>query len=290
MLNDIETVLEARSAEEVWRHYVARMAGLSFPHFAYYGARILETAGERMLDDAVLLTSYPARLAHEVLSQKFIENAALWRRWTSAGRGTESWGRLQQRRLAGRLPAVDQRVLDMFAKHGFSAGYTIGLGDTVQRVRAVVIVGGPVGTRQDRLDECWCRHGGTAEALTGLLHLRLSTLPYAQPGGVLTQRQREVLECISVGRTTQEIAELLDVTPATVEKHLRLARKALGARTTAQAVLLAASRQHIFTDPGDFGESTDARRASEIARSREPLHFTTYATAPRLTEGLGKSG
>lgn len=282
-LNDIDTVLEARSAEEVWRHYVSRMAGLGFPHVAYHGARILDAAGRRVLDDAVLLTSYPARLAHEVLSQKFIENAALWRRWTSAGRGTESWGRLQQRRLAGRLPSVDERALDMFARHGFSAGYTIGLGDTVQRVRAVVIVGGPVGTRQDRLDEFWRRHGETAEALTGLLHLRLSTLPYAQPEGVLTLRQREVLECISVGRTTQEIAELLDVTPATVEKHLRLARKALGARTTAQAVLLAVSRQHIFTDPGDFddfGESADAGPAIGSARPREPVHFTAYAAAP----------
>ncbi|MEF9602737.1 helix-turn-helix transcriptional regulator [Paracoccus sp. PXZ] len=105
--------------------------------------------------------------------------------------------------------------------------------------------------RQDRLDALWAQHGRVVEALSGLMHLRISSLPHVERESLLTLRQREVLECISVGRTTQEIAGILEVAPATVEKHLRLARKALGAKTTAQAILLAASRKQIFNSTAE---------------------------------------
>lgn len=44
----------------------------------------------------------------------------------------------------------------------------------------------------------------------------------------------------------QDIALLLGLTPATAEKHLRLARAALNVETTAQAVLKAAFQNQIF--------------------------------------------
>ena len=48
------------------------------------------------------------------------------------------------------------------------------------------------------------------------------------------------------GKTTQDIAFLLGLTAATVEKHLRLAREALDVDTTAQAVLKAAFYNQMF--------------------------------------------
>jgi LuxR family transcriptional regulator len=81
------------------------------------------------------------------------------------------------------------------------------------------------------------------------LHLRVTTLPYTPAKRALTDRQREVLEWVSQGKTTQDIATILALTPATVEKHLRLARAALGAETTAQAVLKASFFNQIFRIP-----------------------------------------
>lgn len=171
-------------------------------------------------------------------------------RWMTHHKGSESWDWLQARRLAGRLSDGELRAAELFTRYGHVSAMRSAL-PTAHRVRAGVIMSGAVGQRQDQLDEHWRAHQPQIEALTGLVHLRLASLPYAPPDEVLTARQREVLECISIGRTTQEIAELLDVTPSTVEKHLRLARKALGARTTAQAVLLATSRRQMFVDPGE---------------------------------------
>ena len=62
----------------------------------------------------------------------------------------------------------------------------------------------------------------------------------------LTGRQREALEWVGEGKTTQDIATIMGLTQATVEKHLRLAREALGVETTAQAVLKASYQNQIF--------------------------------------------
>ncbi|MFN8679586.1 helix-turn-helix transcriptional regulator [Paracoccus sp. P2] len=245
MLNDIEVILAARSAQEVWQHYAARLADLGFPNISYHAVRILEASCDRMLDDGVLLSSYPPRLMQELAGLDLLESMPM-RRWLAQNGGSESWDWMRRLRLAGRLTPQEEHAMEVFARYGHVAGYAVGMGDDVERVRAGVILGGVIGMCQDRLDALWAQHGRQVEALSRLTHLRISTLPCAEQQCVLTLRQREVLECISVGRTTQEIADILDVTPATVEKHLRLARKALGAKTTAQAILLAARRRQIF--------------------------------------------
>ena len=51
------------------------------------------------------------------------------------------------------------------------------------------------------------------------------------------------------GKTTQDIAIIMGLTPATIEKHLRLAREVLEVETTAQAVLMASFRNQIFVVP-----------------------------------------
>ena len=53
------------------------------------------------------------------------------------------------------------------------------------------------------------------------------------------------------GKTTQDAAEIMGLTPATVEKHLRLAREALDVETTAQAVLKASFQNQIFVLDSD---------------------------------------
>ncbi len=71
-------------------------------------------------------------------------------------------------------------------------------------------------------------------------------MPYVPPNRALTKRQREALEWVGDGKTTQDIAVLLGLTTATVDKHLRLARESLSVETTAQAVLKAALHNQIF--------------------------------------------
>lgn len=57
-----------------------------------------------------------------------------------------------------------------------------------------------------------------------------------------TAREREVLGLLAGGRTDGQIAELLELSPATVQTHVRNAKTKLGARTRAQAVAIALRR------------------------------------------------
>ena len=58
-------------------------------------------------------------------------------------------------------------------------------------------------------------------------------------------REREVLALLASGATDREIAQLLELSPATVQTHVRNAKAKLGARTRAQAVALALERDLI---------------------------------------------
>ena len=82
-------------------------------------------------------------------------------------------------------------------------------------------------------------------AVLNVKQMKLHTLRYsgARP---LTKRQSEVLQWVGDGKTIQDIAILLDLIPATVEKYLRLAREALDVDTTAQALLKAAFSNQTF--------------------------------------------
>ena len=58
----------------------------------------------------------------------------------------------------------------------------------------------------------------------------------------LSGREREVLQLVAEGRSSKEIAELLSISPATVETHRTHVLQKLGLRNTAEVVRFAARR------------------------------------------------
>jgi DNA-binding CsgD family transcriptional regulator len=60
-----------------------------------------------------------------------------------------------------------------------------------------------------------------------------------------TSRELEVIALLAGGRTDGQIAEVLELSPATVQTHVRNAKAKLGARTRAQAVAIALQRRLI---------------------------------------------
>jgi DNA-binding CsgD family transcriptional regulator len=63
-----------------------------------------------------------------------------------------------------------------------------------------------------------------------------------------TSREREVLALLAAGATDEQIAEMLELSPATAQTHVRNAKAKLGARTRAQAVALALQQGMISLD------------------------------------------
>lgn len=56
---------------------------------------------------------------------------------------------------------------------------------------------------------------------------------------MLTSRERDVLERLAEGRATEEIAELLHVSPHTVRSRIKAVLRKLGARNREHAVAIA---------------------------------------------------
>jgi DNA-binding CsgD family transcriptional regulator len=82
------------------------------------------------------------------------------------------------------------------------------------------------------------RRGGDRDALLVERHESedlLSTADLRAAG--LTRRQAEVMRLIALGKTNQEIAAALVVSPRTIEKHLQNIYERLGASTRTEAVL-----------------------------------------------------
>ena len=96
------------------------------------------------------------------------------------------------------------------------------------------------------MDLVWDQHGDDIQLINNIVHLKILSLPYTPPNRTLTRRQREALQWVGDGKTTQDIAQIMGLTQATIEKHLRLARDALNVETTAQAVLKAAFQNQMF--------------------------------------------
>ena len=57
-----------------------------------------------------------------------------------------------------------------------------------------------------------------------------------------TAREKEILRLLALGRTGEEIASQLSISPETVRNHIRNVREKLGAKTRAQAIAIALSQ------------------------------------------------
>ena len=167
-------------------------------------------------------------------------------RWALEHDGACSWSVLRMMVASGAMTEQEAKVLEFNQSKGVTAGYSVSFKSISPRTKGAIALTAREGLTQDEVDEIWEEHGEDIVALNNMAHLRILSLPYTAPGRSLTKRQREVLEWVGDGKTIQDIAMLLELTPATVEKHLRLAREALSVETTAQAVLKAAFQNQMF--------------------------------------------
>lgn len=70
-----------------------------------------------------------------------------------------------------------------------------------------------------------------------------------EPSRLPSARESQVLTLVARGSSDREIANNLQLSPATVQTHVRNAKSKLGARTRAQAVAIAIQRGLISVDP-----------------------------------------
>lgn len=241
----IDRLTNASSIEELWAMHTQRMALFGFDRLIYGFTRYRTTTSLGDPDDFILLTNHPKTYTDVFIGQGLYFHAPMVR-WALENDGACSWRLLQDMIDSDVLSDSERKVIAFNRAHGVTTGYSISFRALSSRSKGAIALTARDGLSQDEVDSIWARHGRDIVTMNNVAHLKILALPYNSASRTLTPRQREALEWVGDGKTTQDIAMLMGLTPATVEKHLRLARESLNVETTAQAVLKAALQNQMF--------------------------------------------
>ncbi len=245
MLEFLEAIYDADTTEQVWDVLTAKMAGYGFDRLFYAYTRFNLGVEHSDPADSLLLSSHSDEYTKRYINERHFSSGPMLR-WSFNNTGACSWSWLWELEAADSLTEAERKVLAFNRSFGVLSGYTIGFKSDSARCRAGLGLTARLGLSQDEVDAVWEKSGREILVMCEMTHLKIISLPYCSKRRPLTKRQREVLEWVGEGKTMQDIATIMNLTTATVEKHLRLARQALGVETTAQAVLKASYQDQIF--------------------------------------------
>ena len=246
MIDHLDALLECKTVSEIWALHSERMASYGFDRLLYGFTwfRTPNSFGDPQ--DLMLLTNHEPDYMDRFINEGMYNHAPMVR-WAVENSGFCSWKWMQERARDGLFNEREMEVIEFNRTMNVTAGYSISFRDSSVRAKGAIALTAKVGMTQEDADAVWAEHGRDIHVMNKVLHLKLVNLPFAGARRALTQRQREALEWVGDGKTTQDIAQIMGLTPATVEKHLRLARIALDVETTTQAVLKASYQKQIFS-------------------------------------------
>lgn len=235
----------SNSIETLWDLHCRRMADFGFDRLLYGFTRFRTATSLGDPDDFIVLSNIDTAYVSTFINDGLYRSAPMVR-WALENDGAASWTLLRMMMESGAVTDDERRILEFNTKHGLTAGYSISFRSLSDRAKGAIALIAQDGLSQEDVDGVWEQYGELIQLMNNIVHLKILTLPYTPPNQSLTKRQREALEWVGGGKTMQDIATIMGLTPATVEKHLRLAREALNVDTTAQAVLKAALQNQMF--------------------------------------------
>ncbi len=231
--------------QDVWEYHKDVMASYGFNRVLYGFTRFRTERSLGDPQDMLILTNHDRSYIRPFLDDGLYMHAPMTV-WALNHVGASSWRNTEAHAQNHLLSEPARRIWDFNKKQGFGAGYTVSFLTNSVRAKGAISLTSIPALSFDEADAIWEEHGREIEAMSNVLHLRLISMPNPGARRPLTPRQREALEWVGDGKTTADIATIMELTPATVEKHLRLAREALDVSTTAQAVLKASFLNQIF--------------------------------------------
>lgn len=252
MGNDMTAVLplvsrmaEAETVEDVWKLASGFFASLGFSRANYGFTRFLHLRNVGDPDDAIFLTTGSADYARFYFQNGFYARTPVYR-WAVSNVGACTWKWVRDAFDAGQLTPGEMAAVQQNAAIGIVAGVSVSFPEASTRAKGALGLIADPGIGTDQVEAIWERHRDELLAVAHMMHLKIITLPQPAAKRSLTERQRQALEWVADGKTTQDVAMLMQVSAAMVEKHLRLAREALQVETTTQAVAKASLLNMIF--------------------------------------------
>ena len=243
----LHDVCNSVSLQDVWQIQRETFASYGFDRIIYGYSRFFSPKNFGPREDILLLSNHdPDYLKAYTDDEMYLHSPMAL--WASNNTGACSWRWIAEH--SDLMGERQQKVLDVNRRMDITAGYTLSFPTAFSRTRGVIAATAKTGLTQDDADKIWAEHGRDIEVFANVTHLKIISLPIETQRQPLTARQREALEWVSDGKTNVEIAIIMNVSPATIEKHLRIAREKLGVDTTAQAVAKASFFNQIYVVAG----------------------------------------
>ncbi|MBC2835540.1 helix-turn-helix transcriptional regulator [Paragemmobacter straminiformis] len=242
-------VAEAGNIDAIWKEAAAFFATCGFSRANYGYTRFRHDQSIGNPDDALYLTTAGPDYARRYFAEGLYARTPVFK-WAQENVGCCTWAWVREKAARGELTADEMDALRQNAEMGITAGVTVSFPQSSSRSKGALGLIADAGLSSEDVEEIWARCGAEIQAVAHMMHLKIIQLPAPNRRRNLTPRQREALEWVADGKTTGDIALLMEVSPAMVEKHLKLARETLDVETTAQAVAKAALLNMIFSKPG----------------------------------------
>jgi len=245
ILSLLGRVAAMETAAEVWHHTTTHFARLGFSHANYGFTRFKSDRSIGDPDDALFLTTWDAAQVQRYFRGNFYARTPVFR-WAERNVGSCTWAWVKRAFHAGSLTPDEAETVRQNAAAGVIAGISVSFPANSARAKgALGLIAAPGLTDVD-VEAIYAERREEIEVLAHMMHLKLIQFPIPSRRRALTERQREALEWVADGKTSQDVALLMGVSAAMIEKHLRLARETLQVETTAQAVAKAALLNQIF--------------------------------------------
>jgi DNA-binding CsgD family transcriptional regulator len=245
VLDQVDRILKCASVNDVWALHTERMSTYGFDRLLYLTTRFRAHGRWGDSADMLVLSNYDKSIVDRYVGKGLHKRANMVPREKSKP-GAYSWREFLERQKRGEITEAEKKLGDLRTKWEMNAGYTIWFDEISERNKSVIGLCANRKLSQDNVDSLWSEKGNEILLLNNIVHLKISQLPHTGGRNPLTKRQREVLQWVADGKTVNDIAQIMLLSPVTVEKHLRLAREAFGAETTGQAVRKASILNQLF--------------------------------------------
>ena len=241
----LNRIAASQRIDDAWDLATGYFATLRFGRVNYGFTRFkhLKTIGDP--DDALFLTTCDADYVKRYFQGGFYAKTPVFR-WAEHNSGICTWAWVKEAFDAGRLAADEAEAVRQNAALGIVAGMSVSFPEVLSRSKGALGLIADPGVSLAEVEAIFAAKREEILAVANMMHLTIVHLPQLSRHRALSPRQREALEWVADGKTTQDVALLMGVSPAMVEKHLRLAREALAVETTAQAVAKGALLNMIF--------------------------------------------
>lgn len=239
---------EAQGIDPVWGLATSYFRDLGFSRANYGFTRFLNGTGIGDPADALFLSTAQPDYVTKYFVGGFYARTPVFK-WAQRNTGACTWKWVREAMERGALTADELDALRQNAAMDVHAGITISFPEASARAKGAMGLIADPGVTEAQVEDIFATHGVAIQAVAQTMHLKLVQMPQSTRTRALTMRQREALEWVADGKTMQDIALLMGVSAATVEKHLRLARAGLDVDNTAHAVAKATLLNLIFQRP-----------------------------------------